>query len=100
MAAGALDPIQHPTALFIGGGWVKPSSSARFDVIDSATEETFATVVEAQAADVDQAVSAARRAFDVGPWPQMSHDERAGYLRALSAEVDARSADVARTWTL
>lgn len=100
MSHTATAPIQNPTALFIGGEWIEPSTSARFDVIDSATENVFATVAEAQAADVERAVMAARRAFDEGPWPRMTHDERAGYLRALGAEFDARSADVARAWTI
>lgn len=96
----AADSIHNATALFIGGEWIEPSSSARFHVIDSATENVFATVAEAKADDVERAVSAARRAFDEGPWPRTTNEERATYLRALAAEFDARSAEVARIWTV
>ncbi len=45
---------------------------------------------EAQAADISRAVEAARQAFDTGPWPQLTHAERAGYLRAIGAELVRR----------
>ncbi len=75
-------PIQHADRFFIDGGWVEPSSDSAFDVIDSGTEEVYFRVAEAQAADIDSAVTAARRAFDEGPWPMMRHEERAEFLRA------------------
>lgn len=92
-------PLAHPDRFFINGEWASPSSAAKIDVIDSGTEELFVTVAEAQVADVDRAVAAARNAFDRGPWPRMSHKERAGYLRAIAAEIDARSEEMARIWT-
>lgn len=92
-------PVQHPELFYIDGAWVKPSSAARIDVLNSGTEELFLQVAEAQEADVGRAVAAARRAFDDGPWPQMSHRERAVYLRALASELDGRAADSARVWT-
>src|ERR1700729_506317 len=91
-------PIQHPDRFFIGGAWVAPSSDAVIEVVTPSTEEVFVRVAEAQAADVDRAVAAARDAFDRGPWPRMSHAERAGYLRAIAAELRARSEDVAQVW--
>mgnify|MGYP001286658697 CR=1 FL=1 len=71
MTATAARPshVRNPRALFIGGAWVSPSSTSTFDVVDSATEEVFLTVAEAQPADVVRAVAAARAAFDTGPWP-------------------------------
>lgn len=91
--------LQHPDRFFIGGRWVEPSSSATIDVIDSATELPFMTVAEAQAADVDRAVAAARQAFDEGPWPRLSPAERAEYLRAIGAEVTARIDELRDMWT-
>ena len=76
-------PIRHPDRFFIGGQWVTPSSDATIDVIDSGTEEVYFTVAEAQAADIAGPSAAAREAFDNGPWPRLTHAERAGYLRAL-----------------
>ncbi len=41
-------------------------------VVDPRTEEVVVEVAEGDAADVDRAVEAARRAFDSGPWPRMT----------------------------
>jgi acyl-CoA reductase-like NAD-dependent aldehyde dehydrogenase len=92
-------PVRHPDRFFINGEWVKPSSDAKLDVFDSGTEELFVCVAEAQAADIDRAVAAARQAFDHGPWPRMSHAERAEYLMAIARGVRERGADLARCWT-
>jgi acyl-CoA reductase-like NAD-dependent aldehyde dehydrogenase len=83
-------PIKYPDLFFIDGKWTKPSSASKITVLNSATEELFAEVAEAQEADVNRAVAAARKAFDHGPWPRMSHAERAGYLRAIADELDKR----------
>lgn len=99
----ATDKPQMPVAavdqFFIGGAWVEPSSSSCIDVVDPASEETYYQVAEAQAADIDRAVSAARQAFDHGPWPRMTPVERAGFLRQFAAGVVDRSADLAGIWS-
>jgi acyl-CoA reductase-like NAD-dependent aldehyde dehydrogenase len=92
-------PIKHPDRFFIDGGWAAPSSAAKISVVNSATEELFASVAEAKEADIRRAVAAARQAFDRGPWPRMSHAERAGYLRAIAHEIQTRIDDLARIWT-
>src|SRR5271170_2700719 len=94
-----VSPLTHPDRFFINGEWASPSSESKIDVINSGTEELFVSVAEAQAADIDRVVAAARNAFDRGPWPRMSHKERAGYLRAIATEVDARREEIARIWT-
>jgi len=91
-------PLRHLDRFFIGGEWVKPSSGSMIEVTDSATEEHFFSVAEAQAADMARAVGAAREAFDSGPWPRMSHAERAEYLRAIAAGLRKRSDDVGQIW--
>jgi betaine-aldehyde dehydrogenase len=88
----------HPDRLYIGGEWVKPATDARIDVIAPATEELFMSVAEAQEADVNRAVAAARDAFDHGPWPRMSPAERAYYLRAMGKKLAERAGDVSRIW--
>jgi betaine-aldehyde dehydrogenase len=99
MAQTGTAPIKYPDRFFIGGQWVKPSSTSSIEVLNSASEELFTSVAEAQAADVERAVAAAREAFDHGPWPRMTHRERAGYLRAIARELEARHDDLARIWT-
>ena len=59
--------IRHSDRFFIGGEWVEPSTARASTCRDSATEEVFLSVAEAQVEDVDRAVEAARAAFDRGP---------------------------------
>src|ERR1700722_12911418 len=80
ISAGVSVPIKHTDRFFIGGEGVTPSSDSTITVIDSHTEQDYLTVAEGQAADMDRAVSAAKEAFDHGPWPRLSHAERASYL--------------------
>jgi betaine-aldehyde dehydrogenase len=91
-------PISYPDRLFIDGQWVEATSGRTLDVINPATEEVFLSVAEANEADIDRAVSAARAAFDRGPWPQLSHAERAGYLRQMGERLHARVDDIATIW--
>jgi acyl-CoA reductase-like NAD-dependent aldehyde dehydrogenase len=91
-------PLAHTDRFFIGGEWVAPASDARIDVIDSATEELFFSVAEAQADDISRAVAAARQAFDAGPWPHMTPAERADWIRRLGAGLQARNDVLGQLW--
>ncbi len=91
-------PIRNADRFFIGGEWVKPSSAAMIDVIDSATEELYFRVAEAMEPDMARAVRAARQAFDEGPWPRMTHAQRAEYLRALAEGLRERTDRFAQIW--
>lgn len=71
--------------LFIGGRWRKPSSPERLSVISPHTEEPIAGVPAGSAADVDAAVTAARHAFDHGPWPRLQPLERIRKIEELAA---------------
>src|SRR5499427_8695390 len=97
-ASQASTPIRHADRFFIGGQWVAPSSDATIKVIDPGTEELYFSVPEAQAADIARAVGAAREAFDSGPWPWLTHAQRAEYLRAIGAELKKRSDDIGQIW--
>lgn len=87
-------PALRADRFFINGSWVEPSSDKSITVMDSTTGAPFLEFAEAGPADLDRAVGSARAAFDHGPWPRMSHAERAGYLRAIAQQWRARSADV------
>jgi acyl-CoA reductase-like NAD-dependent aldehyde dehydrogenase len=93
------DPIRHANRFFIGGAWAEPSGATEFEIRDSATEEVFLSVAEAQQPDVESAVAAARHAFDRGPWPRMSHTERAEFLRKIAAAWEHRGNVLADAWT-
>jgi aldehyde dehydrogenase (NAD+) len=90
--------LSAPDHLFIGGQWVKPSSLDQFDVINSSTEELFFRVAEANAEDMDQAIGAAREAFDRGPWPRLTHGERADYLVKIAAALQERAPEIGSIW--
>ncbi|MFC5746581.1 aldehyde dehydrogenase [Actinomadura rugatobispora] len=94
----AAAPVRNANRFYIGGEWVAPSSDSAFDVIDSSTEQLYFRVAEAQAPDIARAVDAARRAFDEGPWPRLTHAERAEYLRAMAAQFRERIEDFAQIW--
>ncbi len=91
-------PLRHADRFFIGGEWVKPSSDAVIDVIDSTSEKLFFSVAEAKEPDMARAVAAARQAFDEGPWPRLSHEQRAEYLRAIATELEGRTEDLGQIW--
>jgi len=91
-------PLRNPDRFYIGGQWVAPSSRAMIDVVDSATELPAFRVAAAGAADIDRAVGAAREAFDLGPWPRLTHAQRGEYLRAFAAAVRTRVGDIAQLW--
>jgi aldehyde dehydrogenase (NAD+) len=96
---GAAVPVCHPDRFFIGGSWVQPSTDTTFGVIDPTTEDVFYRAAAAGHDDVDRAVAAAREAFDMGPWPGLTHAERAEYLLAMAAAVRRRAADLATIWS-
>src|SRR5215472_1012834 len=91
-------PIRHADRFFIGGKWVEPSSSDVISVIDSSTEEVYFDIAEAREADMARAVDAAREAFDHGPWPRMSHAQRAEYLRAMGEGLRGKADEVGQLW--
>jgi aldehyde dehydrogenase (NAD+) len=77
--------------VFIGGDWHRSAGQAPIEVRSPATEELIGSVPDATPADVDAAVAAARRAFDHGPWPQASPEDRAETLARLGKGLKARS---------
>jgi len=94
----ATAPIRNTNRFYIGGQWVAPSSDSTISVIDSDTEQVYFTVAEPQAADISHAVEAARNAFDNGPWPRLTHEQRAEYLRAIGSELSKRSDELGQIW--
>ena len=77
---------------YIGGEWVAPATSERFEVVNPATEQVIGSTPAGSPADMDAAVAAARTAFEDGPWPRMPAAERAeimqAFLDAFNANAD------------
>ncbi len=91
--------VIHPDKLFIDGAWVAAHSGRSIEIVDPNTEQVTAIVAEADEADMDAAVAAARRAFDDGPWPRMSAAQRCAKLREMQAYLTAREPEIAKAWT-
>ncbi|WP_199037334.1 aldehyde dehydrogenase family protein [Glycomyces salinus] len=86
--------------LFINGSWVEAADGATRVVLDPADGSVLATVDEAGKSDVDEAVRAARAAFDSGPWRASTAAERSRLLRAVAGLLRENRADLARTESL
>ena len=68
--------VPEKKQLFINGKWVDAKSGKTFDVENPATGDIVAQAAEGDKADIDEAVKAARKAFESGPWKDMSASER------------------------
>lgn len=91
MATATLDnkvsvprPKIRRTECFIDGKWVAAQSGKTFATVCPATEEKIADVAEGDAADIDLAVKAARKAFERGPWKTMSARQRGKLMYRLA----------------
>jgi aldehyde dehydrogenase (NAD+) len=82
----------------IDGVWHEPGARRHFDIVTPSDETIFASVPCATQGDIADAVTAARRAFDTGPWPALSHQERAAFLLRLADALDAHSSLFAEMW--
>ena len=82
-----------PNENFIGGTFVASHSGRTDSVIDPATGETIAEVPSSDAADVDDAVSAAEEAF--GEWSQPTPQERATMLIAFADALEEHGDELA-----
>ena len=82
-SAGVAAFLRRPARLLIGGEWVQSESSIRIPVIDPATGAEVASIADANRADVDKAVAAAREAFERGAWTRMLPAEREALICGL-----------------
>ncbi|MGA9174588.1 MAG: aldehyde dehydrogenase family protein [Thermoactinomyces sp.] len=90
---------RSPKKLFIGGRWVPSQSGKTFTTVDPATGESLAIVYEAEAADVEAAVQAARKALE-GPWSRISPAERARLLWKLSDLIEEHTDELSQLESL
>ncbi|HEY7056450.1 MAG TPA: aldehyde dehydrogenase family protein, partial [Vicinamibacterales bacterium] len=89
----------EPRPMFIGGSWTAASGDATRDIVNPADGTVLARVPEATAADVGEAVRAARVAFDEGPWPRMAARERGTVLFKIAEAIRGRAAAFAEADT-
>ena len=89
-----------PGKLFIGGKWVEAASGKTFPTINPATGETLTMIAEGDERDVAAAVEAARKAFDSGPWAEMSAADRAKLLWKVGDLIDKYNEELGTLETL
>jgi acyl-CoA reductase-like NAD-dependent aldehyde dehydrogenase len=79
--------------IYIGGQWVQSAGTGVLEVINSTTEQVMGSVPEGTVEDVDNAVAAARSAFE--SWSQTSVQERADWMQRISEGLRARMDEIA-----
>jgi aldehyde dehydrogenase (NAD+) len=87
-------PLQNPQHLYIGGDFVTPILGHSEEVLNPATEEVIGLAPVGSVADSEIALRAARDAFDSGPWPRLSAEQRIGFVRTMYDWLIGRAADI------
>jgi phenylacetaldehyde dehydrogenase len=90
-----VDFIEKPRKMLIDGKWVHSASGKTFPTYNPATGEILAQVAEGDREDIAQAVKAARRAFDQGPWRSMTASERGRLIWKLADLLEAHTEEFA-----
>jgi len=86
--------------LFIDGSWRDAIAGRRADILDPSTGRVIATVADADGADVHAAVTAARVAFDHGPWASASARERGRILHRVAELIRENAEELAQLESL
>lgn len=91
--------VKNPGKVWIDGAWRAPHSGRMIELVSPNTEQVVGAVAEADEADMDAAVAAAREAFDRGPWPRMNVAERNEVMKKIAAHLRSRESELAKAWT-
>ncbi|HSV83166.1 MAG TPA: aldehyde dehydrogenase family protein [Ramlibacter sp.] len=95
LGADARAFLERKHQLLIDGQFVPAASGLRTDVLDPGTGNVIATVAEADAADIDNAVAAARRALE-GPWQNVKPNERTRIMLRLADLIEKNGDELAQ----
>ncbi|HTC48879.1 MAG TPA: aldehyde dehydrogenase family protein [Candidatus Aquilonibacter sp.] len=87
--------IGKPSKMLINGQWVNSISGKTFPTYNPATGEVLANVAEGDREDIEQAVKAARKAFDHGPWRKLTASERGRLIWKLADLLEAHTEEFA-----
>ena len=87
--------IDKPRKMLINGKWVNSASGKTFPTYNPATGEVLAQIAEGDRDDIEQAVRAARKAFDGGPWRRMTPSERGRLLWKLADLLEQHTEEFA-----
>lgn len=90
-----VDFMRTPRRLLIDGAWVEAADGRTFEVRDPSSDQVIASVALGDAADVERAVEAARRAFDDSEWSRMKPVDRERLLHRLADLIERHADDLA-----
>ncbi|HEY6420209.1 MAG TPA: aldehyde dehydrogenase family protein [Candidatus Binataceae bacterium] len=99
-AAGLAFLKSQPKKLLIGGKWVAAKSGKTFETLNPANEEVLAMVAEGDKADVDEAVKAARKAYEDSRWANINPHQRARFLFKIADLIEKNAEELAELETL
>jgi len=92
--------IGKPRKMFVNGKWVEAASGKTFPSYNPATGEVLARIAEGDREDIDRAVKAARKAFDSGPWPEMTASARGRLIWELGDLIEEHLEEFAQLESL
>ena len=91
--------MQQEYKMYINGEWINSSSGRKIETLNPENNEVWATVPEANDADVDLAVQSAQKAFD-SSWSKLFPQERAKYLRLIANELRNNAENLGKIETI
>jgi phenylacetaldehyde dehydrogenase len=86
--------------MLINGKWVDAASGKTFPTYNPATGEVLALIAEGDREDINRAVSAARAAFDTGPWSKITPAERSKLIWKLADLIEQNAEEFAQLESL
>jgi phenylacetaldehyde dehydrogenase len=92
--------VSRPRKMFIDGKWVEAASGKTFPTYNPATGEVLAQIAEGDCEDIDRAVKAARRAFESGPWHEMTPSQRGRIIWKLGDLIEEHLEELAQLESL
>ncbi len=92
--------VAQTRKMLINGKWVEAASGRTFATFNPATGEVLANVAEGDREDINRAVSAARAAFEIGPWSRMAPAERGKLMWKLGDLIEERLEEFAQLESL
>ena len=92
--------VGAPRKMLIGGKWLDAASGKTFPTYNPATGEVLAHVAEGNSIDVDKAVTAARKAFESGPWHTLTASERGRLIWKLADLLESHLEEFAQLESL
>ena len=92
--------VSRPRKMFVDGKWVEAASGKTFPTYNPATGEVLAQIAEGDREDIDRAVKAARKAFESGPWPEMTASQRGRLIWKLGDLIEEHLEEFAQLESL